>query len=98
MNFQDLWNKCFLLFLGSCVIKKTCAFVVMGIEKKKAVGCRWDGQRSLGRQCPFLFVCVRVFVGWRVGWVSKIRHQMLLYKQNISNSHLSRSFALFNED
>ena len=88
----------FSFIFGQLCDKKTCAFVVMGIEKKKRVGCRWDGQRSLGRQCPFLFVCVRVFVGWRVGWVSNIRHQMLLYKQNISNSHLSRSFALFNED
>ena len=87
----------FSFIFGQLCDKKTCAFVVMGIEKKR-VGCRWDGQRSLGRQCPFLFVCVRVFVGWRVGWVSKIRHQMLLYKQNVSNSYLSRSFALFNED
>ena len=58
---------------------------------KKAV---WDGQRSLGRQCPFFFRCVCVFVGRRVGWVGIIVHQMLLYKQNISNPHLSRSFAL----
>ena len=59
MNFQDLWNKFFLLFLGSCVIKKTCAFVVIGIGKKGCVGCRWDGKKSC-RQCPFLLVCACV--------------------------------------
>ena len=36
--------------------KKTCAFVVIGIGKKGCVGCRWDGKKSLGRQCPFLLV------------------------------------------
>ena len=24
--------------------------------KKGCVGCRWDGKKSLGRQCPFLLV------------------------------------------
>ena len=33
--------------------------------KKGCVGCRWDGQKSLGRQCPFLFVCVCL---WGGGW------------------------------
>ena len=47
--------------------KKTCAFVVMGIGKK-CVGCRWDGQKSLGRQCPFLFVCVCL---WDGGWAAE---------------------------
>ena len=50
----------FSFIFGQLCDKKTCAFVVMGIEKKKSVGCRWDGQRSLGRQCPFLFVCACV--------------------------------------
>ena len=39
--------------------KKTFAFVGMGIGKKTCVGWRWDGQRSLGGQCPFCWcVCV----------------------------------------
>ena len=88
----------FSFIFGQLCDKKNLCIRRDGNWKKKRVGCRWDGQRSLGRQCPFLFVCVRVFVGWRVDWVSKIMHQMLLYKQNINNSHLSRSFALFNED
>ena len=52
--------------------KKTCAFVVMGIGKKKRVGCRWDGQKSLGRQCPFLFVCVCL---WDGGWAAEGENQ-----------------------
>ena len=44
---------------GQLCVKKTCAFVVMGIGKKGYVGWRWDGQRSLGRQCPFCWcACV----------------------------------------
>ena len=66
MNFQDLWNKCFLLFLGRCVIKKKNLCIRRdGNWKKGCVGCRWDGQKSLGRQCPFLFVCVCL---WGGGW------------------------------
>ena len=33
MNFQDFWNKFYFIFAQLCV-KKTCAFVVMGIGKK----------------------------------------------------------------
>ena len=33
MNFQDFWNKFYFIFTQLCV-KKTCAFVVMGIGKK----------------------------------------------------------------
>ena len=60
MNFQDLWNKFFIFIFGQLCDKITSAFVVMGIGKKKAcVGWRWDGQRSLGRQCPFCWcLCV----------------------------------------
>ena len=44
-------------------------------NRKKAV---WDGQRSLGRQCPFCwYVCV--FVGRRVAGFGIIRHQILLF-------------------
>ena len=84
MNFQDLWNKCFLLFLGSCVIKK-----------KKNLCIRRDGNWKKGCVgCLYVFVC-----GMEGGRLSeKIRHQMLLYKQNIRKPHLSRLFALFNED
>ena len=41
--FQDFWNK-LCLILSSCVIKKTCAFVVMRIGKKVV----WAGGR-MGR-------------------------------------------------
>ena len=68
-----------------------------GNWKKGCVGCRWDGQKSLGRQFLFcLYVCVCGMEGGRLS--EKIRHQMLLYKQNIRKPHLSRLFALFNED
>ena len=86
VNFQDLWNKFFLFIFGQLCDKKTFAFVVMGIGKKTCVGWRWDGQRSLGRQCPFCWcVCVCVFVGWRVGWV---------WHNQVSNIALLRSFPL----
>ena len=39
-----------------------------GNWKKGCVGCRWDGQKSLGRQCPFLFVCVCL---WDGGWADE---------------------------
>ena len=56
LNFQDLWNKCFLLFLGSCAIKKTCVFVVMGIVKKT---CGLQvGWAEIIRQTVSFFVCV----------------------------------------
>ena len=31
--FQDFWNKFYFIFAQLCV-KKTCAFIVMGIGKK----------------------------------------------------------------
>ena len=81
MNFQDLWNKFFLFIFGQLCDKKTFAFVVMGIGKKTCVGWRWDGQRSLGRQCPFCWcVCVCVCL-WGGGWAGFgiIRYQILLF-------------------
>ena len=59
----------FSFIFGQLCDKKNLCIRRDGNWKKKRVGCRWDGQRSLGRQCPFLFVCVRVYVGggW-AGW------------------------------
>ena len=79
MKFQDLWNKVSFLFRQLCD-KKTCAFVVMGIGNKVV----WAGVgMGRGHQADSVLfvgvcVCVCVFVGWRVGWVGMIRHQMLL--------------------
>ena len=79
MNFQDLWNKFFLFFSGSCVIRKLLHSSWWELEKKTCVGWRWDGQRSLGRQCPFCW-CVCVCL-WGGGWAGFgiIRYQILLF-------------------
>ena len=67
--------------------------------KKRLCGLQ-VGWEEIIRQTVSFFVCVCACVcGVEGGRLSeKIRHQMLLYKQNISNPHLSGSFALFNED
>ena len=66
MNFQDLWSKFYFIF-GQLCDEKTCAFVAMGIGGKGCVSWRWDGQRSLGRQCPFCW-CVCLWGGGWAGW------------------------------
>ena len=48
----------FILFLDSCVIRKLVHSSWWEL-KKRCVGWRWDGQRSLGRQFPFCW-CVYV--------------------------------------
>ena len=65
MNFQDLWNKFFLFIFGQLCDKKNLCIRRDGNWKKGCVGCRWDEQKSLGRQCPFLFVRVCL---WDGGW------------------------------
>ena len=49
----------FLLFLDSCVIRKLVHSSWWELKKKRCVGWRWDGRRSLGRQFPFCW-CVYV--------------------------------------
>ena len=66
MNFQDLWSEFYFIF-GQLCDEKTCAFVAMGIGGKGCVSWRWDGQRSLGRQCPFCW-CVCLWGGGWAGW------------------------------
>ena len=53
------------IFGQLCDKKKNLCIRRDGNWKKGCVGCRWDGQKSLGRQCPFLFVCVCL---WDGGW------------------------------
>ena len=57
MNFQDLWNKFFFIIFGQLCDEKTCAFVVMGIEKNN-FGLK-VGRAELVRQTvSFLLVYV----------------------------------------
>ena len=54
MNFQDFWNKFYFIFAQLCV-KKTCAFVVMGIGKEKSIN-------SHSAFCPQSAVCILYLV------------------------------------
>ena len=66
----------------------------MGTRAKSLCRLEVGWAEAIKQTVSFLVVCVRVFVGRRVGWMGIIRRQMLLLQQNISNSHLSRSFLL----
>ena len=64
MSFQDLWNK-FSFIFGRLCDEKTCAFVVMGLEKRLCkMEVRWAD--VIGQTVSFLSVCVCV-CGGRVG-------------------------------
>ena len=78
-TFKTYGINFFFLFLGSCVIRKLLHSSWWELEKKTCVGWRWDGQRSLGRQCPFCW-CVCVCL-WGGGWAGFgiIRYQILLF-------------------
>ena len=81
----------FILFLGSCVMRKLVHSSWWELEKS-LFGLEVGWAEVIRQTETFLLVCV--FVGRRVGWVGIIRHWMLLKQQSISNPHLSRSFAL----
>ena len=56
------------IFGQLCDKKKTCAFAVMGIGNWCGLQVGWA---EIIRQTVSFFVCMCVFVGWRVGWVRK---------------------------
>ena len=59
MNFQDFWNK-FSFIFGQLCDKKTCAFVVMGIEKTLC-GLKVGWAEVIRQTVSFLLVSM--FVG-----------------------------------
>ena len=68
----------FLLFLGSCVLRKLVHSSWWELEKRLC-GLEVGWAEVIRQIVSFLLVCVCVFVGRRVGWVGMIRHQMLLW-------------------
>ena len=66
----------FLLFLGSCVIRKLVHSSWWELEKRLC-GLKVGWAEVVRRKSHFCW-CVCVFVGRRVGWVGIIRHPMLL--------------------
>ena len=79
LNFQTSGIN-FLLCFGQLCDKKTCAFVVMGTEKRLC-GLEVGWAEVIRQTVSFLLgcVCVCVFAGLKVGCVGIIRHQMLLF-------------------
>ena len=65
----------FLLFLGSCVIRKHVHSSWWELVKRLC-GLKVGWAEFMRQTVSFLLVCV--FLGPRVGWMGIIRHQMLL--------------------
>ena len=59
MNFQDFWITFYFIFAQLCV-KKTCAFVVMGIGKKRLCWLKVGWAEVIRQAVSFLLVCVCV--------------------------------------
>ena len=62
MNFQDFWIKFYFIFAQLCV-KKTCAFVVMGIGKKVMWAGGGMGRGHWAGSVLFVGVCVCLWGG-----------------------------------